>query len=172
MTVTEPVAIDTLPFSAADFAALQERYAHTPEGGAALAVLALVAWTQDQPLGEEFLALAAAPECTSAAPGRTSRVLRARERALLRSRLGEYGYLPYAYLLGSTPANRYAMPPLPLRVSARATPSAEAGRVIVLVDCSGAEAPRPVTMTRDEAGLWRARDWSALLAPVQEPERF
>ncbi len=172
MTVTEPVAIDTLPFSAADFAALQERYAQTPEGGAALVVLALVAWTQDQLLGEEFLALAAAPECTSAAPGRTSRVLRARERALLRSRLGEYGYLPYAYLVGSTPANRYAMPPLPLRVAARSTGSAEADRASVLVDCSGAEAPRPVIMTRDAAGLWRARDWSALLAPVQEPERF
>ncbi len=45
----------------------------------------------------------------------------------------------------------------------------ETGQYKVFVACSGAELPRPVTLKKNDQGLWKASEWSSLLVGVMPP---
>jgi len=45
----------------------------------------------------------------------------------------------------------------------------ETGQYKVSVTCSGAELPRPVTLKKNDKGLWKASEWSSLLVGVIPP---
>ncbi len=37
------------------------------------------------------------------------------------------------------------------------------------MDCTGAATPRPVTLKRNDRGVWKAYEWSSLLVGVRPP---
>ena len=167
------VQVPGRPTSPEDYAAVHAEVARTPEGGAAMMVTALLAYAEDAVLGRACLAQAVAPTLWQQGPGGdTGRELRRRDMSLLASQTERHTHLPRTYVVGATPDNGYLLPegPLALRISRnRYSGSEEDGRVKVFVACAGADSPRPVTVTRDTQGLWRAREWSSLLSGVRPP---
>jgi hypothetical protein len=81
-------------------------------------------------------------------------------------------YLPWAYIEGATPENGYAVSGPPYVVTCTDNPysgDVDSGQFKVFVACSGADSPRPVTLKRNNKGIWKASEWSSLLVGVKMP---
>lgn len=160
------VTIGTVPSVSAEFSALARRVAVAPQGAAAMMVLALDAFALDEAQGSEMIAIASG-ETRGNGPGSDARML-----ALVRMQIRKQPFLPRSYFEGTAPSNGYT-PPGNLRVMAFTTNEycgdEDSGLFKVFVACSGADSPRPVTCTRNESGIWVAREWSSLLLGVREP---
>jgi hypothetical protein len=173
MTSPPSLQIDERPGSVEAFLALRDRLAGTPQGGAALMIVALLLHVEDVELGQSCLALAVdESRLVEGAKGFDGWQLGNRDLQLVQMQLNGQPYLPQSYVLGATPENGYRLPDGPYRFAFAPNPYSgdpAAGEYKVFVVCSGAASPRPVTLRRDERGLWRAREWSSLLVGVQEP---
>jgi hypothetical protein len=172
MTTTR-IEIELLPQSADEFVALRDQLAHRPEGGAAMMVVALLLYTEDETLGRACLAVAAESSRLQEGPnGYRGWQLCSTDLNLIRSQLGQRPYIARSYLDGATPENGYALPegPCSIYVSRHAHSGAEeSGRCSVFVACSGADSPRPVILARNDRGIWKAAEWSSLLVGVRPP---
>lgn len=163
------VTIDPLPQSAEAFAVLQERVARTPEGGAAVMVVALLLYAEDKVLGERCLGEAV--DGGRLQPVAAGRRLGRRDLQLIASQVGGRPYVLRSYLAGACPENGYRMPEPPLQIEWSANPysgDVDSGSYKVFVASSGADSPRPVTVRRDPEGLWKAYEWSSLLLGVRD----
>jgi len=159
-----------MPGSRDEFLSLQASLATTTEGGAAAFLLALFLRRSDATLGAACLAESVHSSCLwVGAPGTelTRHDLR-RIDEQLRANPG----LPAAYIEGATPANAYALPEMPWTVTLTTNPyfgDADKGLIKLFVACSGADSPRPITLERQEDGLWKASEWSSLLMGIRPP---
>ena len=173
MTQLDPVQIDSLPASIEEFAALRDQVATTPQGGAAMMVLALHLYAQADDLGQQCLAAAVHPErLDEGAGGYQGLQLRRSKIGLIKSQLGGQPHIPRSYFQGTTPENGYQLPDPPLTLKFSDNPYSEdagAGTFKVFVACSGADSDRPITVSKDGQGLWRAIEWSTLIVGVKEP---
>jgi hypothetical protein len=172
MPVTS-VTIEQLPTTLEAFIAQRDGLATTPEGGAAIMVVALWLYAEEEALGRPCLTLAVDSALLQAgAGGYQGRELRPRGLTLIRTQLRERKHVPRSYIKGATPANGYALPPAPYTIEASRNPysgNEDTGQVKVFVTCSGADSPRPVTLRRDDHGVWKAYEWSSLLSGVRPP---
>ncbi len=191
------VEIEGLPCTVDEFTALRDKQARTPEGGAAMMVTALLLYTDDVTLGLSCLAIAVASSRLQDDPnGYRGRQLPPRDLSLIRMQLGQWPYIPRSYLQGAAPEEGYTLPqpPYTIQVSrhpygseekyarllglgwrlpvVRPTATADEerlGRIKVFVASSGASSLRPVTCVCNDAGIWKAEEWSSLLSGVRPP---
>ena len=165
------VRLRELPRSVEDYVSLQQSLARTPEGGAAMMVLALLLYVEDQDLGQACLTQAVDEKhLRDRRRGGGEQRLRVRDAQLIRSQLQAHPHIPRSYLVGATPDNGYRLPDPPLAVRFAENPyagSPDSGRVKAFVVSSGADSPRPVTVQRDARGIWRAWEWSSLLLGIR-----
>jgi hypothetical protein len=165
--------VDELPRSVEDYIALRDRMATTPEGGATMMVLALLLYAQEQELGQGCLAAAVDRERLREGPkGYRGWQLGNRDLQLIRTQLASRPYIPRSYVQGATPENGYQLPPPPYRFAFAPNPHSgdpASGAYKVFVACSGASSPRPVTVHRNDRGIWQAYEWSSLVVGVREP---
>jgi hypothetical protein len=167
------VEIDGLPETVEAFAALQAEVARTPEGAAAMMVVALWLLAEDDKVGRQALAAAVDRSRLQAGSGGSDGWrLGNRDLQLIRSQVGGRGYRLRSYVAGATPQNGYALPEPPYRIACSSNPYSgdpDSGQFKLFVASSGADSSRPVTLRRGEDGLWRAMEWSSLLLGVREP---
>ncbi len=154
-----------------EFLALRDRLATTPQGGAAMFVLALEAYARDEALGLACLTTLIEHKQLGDGPGgfRGKAPSRAAQQAL-RDRIGAKPWLARSYLQGTSPATGYAAPPSPWRVAVREQPGdVAADRAKVFVHCTGADSPRPLHLVKNEQGIWKANNWSSLEVGCRPP---
>ena len=79
-------------------------------------------------------------------------------------------YLGYAYIKGSTAADNYRVSgPLVVDMYRQKNSGSDAGgQVKVFVNCDGFRA-RPITMKRNDKGIWKAYEFSSLMLNVNPP---
>jgi Domain of unknown function (DUF6935) len=173
VTTLPSVQLDHLPISLDQFVAWRDRVATTPQGGAAALVVALLLYAGDKALGEQCLAAAVdRARQVEGSGGYQGWRLHTTDRRLIESQIGKQAYLPRSYVQGATPANGYTLPAPPYLFEFSANQYSGdpvAGPYKVFVACSGAASPRPVTLRRDQAGLWQAQEWSSLVVGIQFP---
>jgi hypothetical protein len=173
MTALSPIQLDSLPKSIDQFVAWRDRVAVTPQGGAAAMVVALLVYTSDKALGEQCLAAAVDDaRLEEGSGGYEGLRLHKTDQRLIESQIKTQGYLPRSYVKGAVPANGYRLPAPPYLFEFsenRYSGDPAAGPYKVFVACSGAASPRPVTLRRDKAGLWKAQEWSSLVVGIQFP---
>jgi hypothetical protein len=166
------VEIPAIPGSAEEFIALRDQLARTPEGGAAATVAALLAFSQNERVGLQCLTLILDQ-------GNVGRGNVIQGRAPIGSimyhieRITKYQmwpYLGFAYVKGASAESNYAVSP-PYRVVTRRQRNSgneASGQVKVMVDCYGFR-PRPITLVRNDKGIWKADEMSSLFLNVAPP---
>ena len=174
MAVLQPVQIEELPRSVEEFVALQSRVAQTPQGGAAMMVIALLLYTSDRELGERCLAAAVDQgRLEEGSGGFGGWRLRRADLRLIETQLERQPYIPHTYIKGTEAREKYRLPEPPYVLAFTDNPysgDVETGRYKVFVECTGAAMPRPVRVRRGEDGLWRAEEWSSLVVGVRKTE--
>lgn len=163
------VEIGSVPETTGEFDRLRRRLCRTPEGAAAAMVAVLLATSADETTGLTFATMLLDPDRL-----RKGRLHQGREpgqhyRDLLRI-ARRTPRLARSYLVGSSPGNGYE-PERPLRVRWQPHPSPNPSpkAVRVMLVSSGADRPRPVTLTRGEDGLWQVSEASSLCVGVRSP---
>ncbi len=164
-------ALEALPASAEEFIALRDRLALTPEGGAVAMLAALMTLPENRELGLVFLTLALDQSNLSAGnvykgykPG--SGAMFHIDRLLEPSR----ARAPYSYVLGTDPADGYAAAaPYRFGISRNQYSVIDERTVKVFVACSGAASARPMTLRRNDKGIWKALEFSSFSLDVAVP---
>jgi hypothetical protein len=173
MTQEYNVEIGAIPSSVEDFVALRDEVAKSPEGGAAMMVVALLAYTHDEALGRACLTVAVdRKRLQEGAQGYQGWQLRRRDLQMIDLQLAGREYMPRSYVQGAAPENGYALPDPPHTLRFVPDPRGgdrDSGIAKVFVISSGADSPRPVTLHQNQRGIWKAYEWSSLLSGVRAP---
>lgn len=168
------VQIPSLPTSIEEFLELRDRVATSPEGGAAMMVVALLAYADGEGLGQECLTCAVArTRLVDGTRGYKGRQLSNASLQRIRMQINGRDYVPRSYLSGTTPDDSYQVSEAPYAIEClRNVHSGDpaSGKCKVFVVSSGADSPRPVTLAVNENGIWKATEWSSLIVGVQPPD--
>jgi hypothetical protein len=173
MSEVRRVEIPQLPDSIEGFVVLRNDVAITPQGGAAMMVVALQLCTQDETLGRQCLTASIERRQLVEGPkGWKGVQLRNRDLALLERQLQTHPYLPTTYFVGTSASNGYELPAPPYAVECSDNMYSGrkgSGSHKVFVTCSGAASARPVTLVENQNGVWKASEWSSLIVGVRSP---
>ena len=136
-------------------------------------VVALLSYTEDPQLGRACLTVAVdRSRLQEGTEGYKGWQLRRRDMERIDAQLRRMSYLPRSYIAGTGPDNGYRLPASPYELQFSGNPysgTVASGEYKVFVACSGAERPRPVTVRRNDKGIWKAYEWSSLLVGIQAP---
>jgi len=175
MSSLPSVQVNHIPQSIEEFVAVRDQVAQTPQGGAAVMALALLLYAQDETLGRQCLAVAVDRERLQEGPkGYKGWELRVADSQLIHSQVAGRAYMLCSYIKGATPENGYELGSAPYEFEFSDNPysgDVESGQYKVFAHTSGAAHPRPVTVRRNNRGLWKAYEWSSLLMGVIKPAR-
>ena len=173
MSERVPIHIPSLPTSIDEFLDLRDRVATSPEGGAAMMVVALLTFTEKEDLGQQCLACAVAnSRLVEGNQGYRGLQLANASLARIRTQILGREYLPRSYVSGAEPENGYELGSPPYSFECLRNPHSgdpATGRCKVFVASSGADSPRPVTVAMSDSGTWKAIEWSSLLVGVRPP---
>jgi hypothetical protein len=172
----QSVRFDKLPQTVEEFFTQRDQIARTPHGGAAMMIVALLLYAQDEALGRQCLTVAVDRErLVEGTNGYRGWQLQRGDVQLIERQVAKQGYLPRTYVKGSRPENGYEIGEGPYEVEFAPNPHGGDlgdGRHKLFVRCSGASSPRPVTLQENEHGVWKASEWSSLVvgvAGIEEP---
>ena len=173
MASLSPVQFDQVPGSIEEFVELRDQLATTPQGGAAMMVIALLAYAENEELGRQCLTVAVdRGRLAEGTKGYKGWQLSNRDLQFLRGQLAGKDYLPRSYVEGASPENGYCLPDPPYAVvctDSQYSGDVASGSFKVFVNCSGAATPRPVTTEVNDRGIWKVSEWSSLLVGIQPP---
>jgi hypothetical protein len=166
------IEISSIPTSAEEFVVLRDRLATTPEGGAAATVAALLAFSKSPEVGLQCLTLILDQRNVG-----NGTVIKGHAPigAIMYhvDRISGYDmwpYLAYAYLKGAKAESNYAVS-APFKVVTsrqRNSGSDSSGQVKVYLECDGFR-PRPISLHRNDKGIWKAYEMSSLFLNVSPP---
>jgi hypothetical protein len=166
------IEIPAVPASADEFVALRDQLATTPEGGAAATVAALLAFSKDPQVGLQCLTLIL--DQRNVGNGTVIKGYAPISAIMYHvNRISGYNmwpYLGYAYLKGATAASDYRVsPPYKVVTSRQKNSGSDAsGAVKIFVECDGFR-PRPISLHRNDKGIWKAYEMSSLFLNVSPP---
>lgn len=167
------IEISSLPSTIEEFVALRDQLATTFLGGTAVFVVALYTYSENLALGIPFLTVAIEREqLADGIKGYKGKEPTRRIQAVLQQRIGRAPHIARSYFAGTSPENGYTLPAPPLRVlireQARASDFGD-GRAKVFVHSTGADTPRPIHLSQNNRGIWKAKNWSSLEVGVRKP---
>lgn len=168
------VTVPALPATVEEFISLRNQIATTPQGGAAMFVVALKMYADNPAEGIKALIVAIDSSQLSTSQGANSYqgyAMRQSDFSLLTRQIEQAKYIPNSYFSSATPANGYQITaPLTIRCSINRYSGEEArGDLKVFVATSGAGTPRPLRLVKASNGYWKAREWSSLIVGVMRP---
>lgn len=164
--------LSKLPASPEEFINMRNKMARTPEGGATMFLAALLNLGKNEKLGMQCLTIAIDQSQVTSGnvykgykPGRNTMY---HLKRLKRGGRGNFwAYAPKAYLKGATLKNGYT-PSKPYKVVTsrnKYSGRESSGKVKVYIDVAGFR-PRPVTMKRNDKGIWKAYEFSSFFLDV------
>jgi hypothetical protein len=166
-----------MPQSAEEFEEMRNQMATTPEGGAAMFVLAMNVYAQNHDLGLQCLLLMS--EQTNFGQGTGSGSYKGYRLNTIRvqewdGRLGgAKGHIAHTYILGTSHTNNYALPAMPWTVEIEIGKNKYAPvtdtQAKLFVRCTGADSMRPMTLKKNDKGIWKAHEYSSLQVGVKAP---
>lgn len=164
----ESVILDSIPTKVEGFVAMRNDLATTPEGGAAMFVLAMKIYKENEEFGKKCLVIAA--DRGELRSGNVYKGYDLNSWMTIKSGTGRYPKIAHSYIKGSSPGNGYAVSlPYTVEFGARNSYSGDntSGKVRIFILCSGADSPRPITMVKNNRGYWKASKWSSLFAGMK-----
>ncbi len=165
----EVLTFQGLPTSIDDFSALQSAH-NSPEGAAAMVVLAMLTFEQDAALGRALLAQCLIPTRVASAPAAPGGLKPNSDTEFYIDQFTRDPNIARSYILGTSPQNGYALPEiLSIALSRNRLSVVSPSEVRVFVDTSGQPHPRPVYAVKGNDGQWRVDDFTSLSVGVFKP---
>ncbi|MDF1513906.1 MAG: hypothetical protein P1S60_08865 [Anaerolineae bacterium] len=177
MTTYPLIEIDAIPRTLEEFLTMRGKLAATPEGGAVVALVALLLYAQapDSELAMQALTIAVdQSRLRETADGYRGWAILAIDLQRVQRQLRDRPWTPQSYILETDPKQGYQLPqpPYQFEVSDNVhSGNPDEGIYKVFVRSSGAASPRPVTMKRNNRGIWKALEWSSLLMGIIAPAK-
>jgi hypothetical protein len=173
--MSETITVPKMPETIEEFVAFRDEVASTPEGGAAVMVVAMIAYTENEELGRQCLTVAAdRGRLQEGMNGYKGWQLLNPELQRLKGRILGKGHIPRSYVQGTGPESGYALPDGPLEILVSTNPHSgdmSTGSYKVFVSSTGADSPRPIALKRNNKGLWKGHEWSSLTLGVVPPKQ-
>ncbi len=165
------VTLPGLPGSVSEFIKMRNQMAKTPEGGAALFVSAMIAYSKDRDLGMKLFTIALdRRNVIKSRRGVYKGYRPAGHFMYFIKRLNSRKYLASCYILGTSPSNGYALPSsYKLEITRNRYSKGSDGSIKVFVKCSGADSPRPLRMKKNNRGIWKVKSASSLFVGIRKP---
>lgn len=170
------IHLSKLPVSPEEFIQMRNRIAKTPEGGAAMFIAAMLNMGVNEKLGLQCITIGIDQSQVTKGniykgykPGRGTMY---HVNRLKRGGRKFWTYAPKAYLQGATLENGYT-PSKPYKVVTsrnKYSGSEASGRVKVYIDVAiKGFRPRPISMKRNDKGIWKAYEYSSMFLDVPKP---
>ncbi|MEM6764204.1 MAG: hypothetical protein AAF824_04190 [Bacteroidota bacterium] len=169
------VTIKNIPETNEEFQILRSQLAKTPEGSAALFILALHLFQEDDVQGNEALISMLDKDLLVGNMGKYSYKgygMQVKEFLKVQKQLKRYPYIPASYFPGAYSENRYAPPSVPfdlIFVKNLYSGSEYAGKVKYFIKSNGAKKIRPISLRRNSKGRWLVTEYGPILARVIPP---
>jgi len=154
------------------FLEIRDKIATTPEGGATVFLLALKVYSYNVKLGKQCLVIAVDQENLQKGDTYLGYELLPLDETFFKKSIYEKNrLLPNSYISGSTPENNYSVKlPYTYEFSTNAASGdAASGTFKILVKCSGDALYRPITIKKNNRGLWKAKEWGSILNAIKKP---
>ena len=166
----QTVKVEKMPASIEEFLKLRDEIAVKPEGGATMFLIALKTYVENPELGEQFFVISV--DRGSLTEGDTYKgfSIRKSDLSLIKNQTDKNKKIPNSYIQGSSPENGYSVKS-PYVFKYKSNPysgDAENGPYKLFVFCSGADSPRPITIKKNNKGLWKASNWSSVLVGIKK----
>ena len=165
------IKIDKVPGTIDEFIEMRNQIATTPEGGAAMFLLALKMYTENPELAKKCFVVMVDRNLLKAGNVYKGYQLLDGDMNLIKNQLGHDKNIPNSYIKGSSPQNHYTVK-LPYEyvfTSNRYSGDKSAGQFKLFVACSGASSPRPMSLKRNNRGIWKLTNWSSVLVGIAKP---
>lgn len=168
---SQTVTVNKLPNSIDGFVNLRNEIATSPEGGATILLLALKIYNANPELGHQCMVVALDKSFLTQGNVYKGYSMTAQKKNFVKTYLGRYKNIANSYIKGSSPENGYNVK-LPY-VFEYSTSSYSGdlgnGTYKLFVKCSGADSPRPITLKKNNRGIWKALNWNSLLVGIKKP---
>ena len=166
----QTVTVDKMPANVDEFLELRNNIATTPEGGASVFLVALKTYVENPDLGNQFLVIAV--DRGSLQEGDTYKgfSLGKSSMQLIKNQMAKNNKIPNSYIQGSTPENGYSVKG-PYEYKYKSNPYSgdpEKGLYKIFVFCSGADSARPISLKKNDKGIWKANNWSSVLVGIKK----
>lgn len=167
----QTVKIEKMPSNMDDFVKLRDKIASTPEGGATIFLLSLKIFADNPELGKQCLVVASDRASLREGDVYKGFSLLHQDMQLITNQINKNKSIPDSYIKGSNLNDGYKVKlPYVYEFSSNAySGNPDEGRFKLFVKCSGADSPRPVTLIRNDKGIWKATAWSSLVLDIKKP---
>jgi len=168
---SETLKIDTLPKNIDEFISLRNEIAKSPEGGAAIMIVALILYSHDENFGKQCLTVAVTQDQLIEGNYYKGYKLLNSQMSLIESQIAHQKYIPNSYINGTSPDNNYELPKNNLTLNFtrnKYSGTEQSGSVKVFVLCSGADTARPVRVEKNDKGIWKASEYSTLIVGIKK----
>ncbi|WP_338769223.1 hypothetical protein WAF17_09405 [Bernardetia sp. ABR2-2B] len=169
------VEISRLPQNIDEFLEVRDKISTTPKGGATMFIVACMMYvnSSDNDLAPLTVAVAKS-RLQKSSKGYKGYIPNPSDLRLIKDQLKRYPFLPNSYVLETSPQEGYSLSDKPLKFSFstnKYSGSEDEGKIKLFVPSSGADSPRPIKVTRNDKGLWKADEWSSLLVGIRTPPK-
>ncbi|MDF1667734.1 MAG: hypothetical protein P1V97_38715 [Planctomycetota bacterium] len=166
----DSITIKAMPKTNEEFVKLRDSTATTPEGGAAMFVLAMMAWEKDKDVGEPFFTIALDKGQLKKGKGGYKGYAPGNSAMFLIKRIDGKKVFSKSYLDGTSPKKGYAAKaPFKFKFMRNKYSKLSNGDIKVFVYCSGADSPRPCRLRKNNRGLWKVVEFSSLVVGMRKP---
>ena len=160
--------VESMPTTEAGFVAMRDRMATDPHGAAVCFAVALILYADNKELGT--VALCRMIDRQWLDNSGEVPTLRGMDRDKLERYVAKAPNAVHSLVRSATPDNGYEMGSAPYTIRIREQQGdVKADSAKIFVFSTGADTPRPLTMKKNDAGLWKIAEWSSLIVGVRKP---
>lgn len=168
------VSVERFPSTIEDFVELRNELAVTPEGGAAVFVVAMNMHVDDPELGIQAFTIALdRDQLQEASDGYKGFKPGFRYMNLIRSELKQKPYIAPSYFIGTSPSSGYRLPSPPYEIEVHTNPHSDISEneKKYFVRSTGADSVRPIYLKKNNRGIWKVTNESLILG-VRPPKEL
>jgi len=165
----QDIKIVEQPKNVEAFVTLRNAIAVTPEGGAAMFLLALKIYVDNPKLGEQCFVISVDKSLLKEGEVYKAYKLANEDMDLIKRNIDNNKLIPNSYILGSSPENSYQVKlPYEYKFNVNLLGKAKDGTK-VFVKSSGADNKRQLMVKKNNRNLWKVTTWSSVLINIKEP---
>ncbi len=167
--IAQNIVIAEQPKTVDDFVTLRNAIATTPEGGAAMFLLALKIYADNPKLGKKCLVISVHKSLLQEGKTYKGYKLADSDMDLIKRNIENNKLIPNSYIVGANPENGYTVKlPYEYDLSVNLIGKSEAGTK-VMAKSSGASNKRSIVVKKNNRGYWKATIWTSILADIKPP---